>query len=160
MIKKTNDSLEDKSEHLKNRARELEIKIDLVKKETEEDKAMYMERDLLNRIKFEELERKYSELQKKAFTMQQEKQKKNKNKNIINTENKSYRLKKIRKIHLLEKGNIMSNYEKASQDNINIRSEINSKKTYLKDLLSNLKKLSELQNKEPGYLKPKSVPKN
>lgn len=147
--------LEDRSDTLKNKIRELELRIDLVKKETEEEKNMLMERDLLNKIKFEELESKYSELQKKAFSLKQEKINRNKNK-IVSTENKSYRLKKIRNNYMTSKEQMKNESEILKQKNTNIKSEIVEKKKYLDDLLNKLNIMNEKATKEPGYLRSKS----
>jgi hypothetical protein len=144
---------------LKSKIRELEIKIELVKKETEEEKSMFMERDLLNRIKFEELESKFSELQQKAFSLQQERQKKNKTR-IVSLDNKSYRMKKIRKQYQIESNNIQSNLNNMKEDNRKIKNSIEEKKIYLNELLLNLKKISESQSNEPGYLRAKSKKKD
>ena len=140
---------------MKTKIRELEIKIELVKKETEEEKSMFMERDLLNRIKYEELESKYSELQKKAFSLQQEKQKKNKNRVFVN-ENKSYRMKKVRKMHEMNKANILVNHNQVLSENDDLKGSIKQKAQYLKELMNTIQVLGEKNNKEPGYLRSKS----
>lgn len=157
-ITQENEELETQSDALKSKIRELEIKIELVKKETEEEKSMFMERDLLNRIRFEELESKFSELQQKAFSLQQERQKKNKTR-VVSLDNKSYRMKKIRKQYQIETSNIQGNLDNMKEDNRRIKNSIEEKKNYLNELLLSLKKISESQSTEPGYLRAKSQKK-
>lgn len=154
-ITKKNEELEYQSEQLKTKIRELEIKIELVKKETEEEKAMFMERDLLNRIKFEELESKYSEIQKKAFSMQQEKQKKNKNR-LYTGEKTSYRMKKMKKHHEIDKSGILSDYHNLNQDNQRMEKSITEKAAYLNELINKIKTMGEKQVLEPSYLRSKT----
>lgn len=55
------------SEHQINVIREKEIRVDHLLKDTEEQKNFFLEREMLNKIKYDQLERKYAALQKKVF---------------------------------------------------------------------------------------------
>jgi hypothetical protein len=58
------------SNYQKNSIREYELRNDITLKEIEEDKNLYFEREMLNKIKYDELERKYASLQKKIYEYQ------------------------------------------------------------------------------------------
>jgi hypothetical protein len=58
------------SNYQKNSIREYELRNDITLKEIEEDKNLYFEKEMLNKIKYDELERKYASLQKKIYEYQ------------------------------------------------------------------------------------------
>jgi len=50
----------------RNKIRELEIALDKIKNDTEDQKNIFSEKEMLNQIKYDETEKKYSLLQKKV----------------------------------------------------------------------------------------------
>ena len=102
---------------------------------------------------------KFSDLQKKAFTLQQEKQKKSKHR-VAHNENKGYRMKKLRKMYNLDKMYASTNIESMASQNIVLQASIKDRGKYLSDLMVQMKILSEKTSKEPSYLKPKTRKKS
>lgn len=117
---------------------------------------MFNEKDLLNRIKYENLENKYIDIQKKIYSVQEESKKKT-NKLSCNYVSKNYSMKKEinnykNKVNSINKDiNCLEN-----QYNCKIK-ELNNKKEYLQKLNGKLITLKDKLVNEPGYLKSRSI---
>lgn len=154
-----NEEFEFQSDQLRNKIREYEIKIELVQKEIETEKASFNERDLLNRIKYENLEAKYAELQKKAFALQEERRKKSFNRLPIDS-SKNYKVKKAKKLHAVDLDEVKLKILEIDQQNSALQNSVEDKKKYLAELQNSLKAVAEKQNQEPSYLRSKKVIKD
>lgn len=69
-LKENMEYRKDIIEEQKNEIRELEISIDVILRDTEEQRIINQEKETLTRIKYEEMDRKYVALQKKVYEFQ------------------------------------------------------------------------------------------
>lgn len=155
VLKKANNKLLSQSDNLRNNIRELELNIDAIFNDIESEKIIYNEKDLLNKIKYEKLEVKFSELQRKAYTIKEEFKKSNSkitsNKNI--TVNKSYRVKKAKKHHEMNINEIKNEIVTFENENNILENSIKEKQDYLAKLLLSVKTYAENAIEQPSYLK-------
>ena len=107
----------------------MELKSEYIIKDTEEQKNVYLERQMVSLLKYEELEKKYNDAQKKIFEIQ------------IGED--------VRKIEMRTNKKKIS-HNKSLNDSVEL--EIESYERRNKDLMNNIKdisiKLKELQAKE------------
>lgn len=69
------DGMHKKSEQLQNVIREYEIQKDLLERQREDQKKQFEEKETIDKIKYDDLERVYMELQKKIYTYQMKQEK-------------------------------------------------------------------------------------
>lgn len=130
--KKMLERLEDRLNIVKtqrNKIREVELKIEVELKDTEEQKNYFLEKQMLNKIKYDEMEKKYAALQKKMFEYEM-------NEDVRRAEIKSSSRKlNSSRVEVDEVGIKIAEYEKKNEELTNT----------IKDLSS---QLNELQVKD------------
>ncbi len=112
------------------------------------------------KIKFEKLETKVADIQKKAYSFQEEHKKNNFFSNEKPDISKNYKIKKARKLHEMSLNETKDQCTKLDSENEKLSLSIKEKGLYLDDLLLTLKQLEEKQDKQPAYLRKSKVKEN
>lgn len=154
LLKANKMKLLDQSDALSKKIREMEITCDGILNEIDADRIVFNEKDLLNKIKYEKLETKVADLQKKAFSFQEE----HKKNSMFNNNEKpyisnNYKIKKAKKLHELSLNETKEQCDKYDAENEKLSQSIKEKASYLEELLLSLKQLEEKQDKQPSYLR-------
>lgn len=136
-------------DYLRQSIRQLDINIDTVKQQTAEDLESFKERDMLNKIKYDDIENKYSDLQNKASQLQQQTAKKRQGKEKQTSKN--HHLRKAKKEFTMTKNQFKENIQKVKEQTKSLGDKILDKKKYLESLLVKISNEKEKQ-KEPSYM--------
>lgn len=147
-VKNQIKTLTSKHDFLRQSVRQLEINIESMKQQTAEELEAFKERDMLNRIKYEDIESKYTDLQIKASQLQQQTAKKRLGKE--NT-SKNHHLRKARKEFNMTANQIKDHIQRVKDQTKCINEKAIEKRKYLESLLIKLNNEKEKQ-KEPNYM--------
>jgi len=160
ILKANKVKLLNQSETLNNKIREMDIACDGLLNEIDADRIIFNEKDLLNKIKYEKLETKVADIQKKAFSFQEEHKKNNLFTNEKPDINKNYKLKKARKLHEMSLNETKEQCIQLDSENEKLSLSIKEKGLYLDELLITLKQLEKKQDKQPSYLRKNKINDN